>query len=125
MKKLFVAAILLIGVLSCAFAFSIEGTYSVTVDTPVGLEEGTVVVNKTPGKDAYEGVLTLFGHDNPFKDAVFDGLNFRFESRLKFTIMKIKFKCSGTITEAGVLEAVADTAFGKMAVSGSKVPAKP
>lgn len=120
MGKSTVLIILILSLPLAVMAFSIEGRYSVEVDTPVGLEKGFVIVEKTPDKDTYHGILNLWKHDNEFKEARCDGRSFEFSSKLRYSVFRIKFTCSGTIDEKGSLVAVAGTLFGKMNVRGSK-----
>lgn len=120
MKKRLVSLLVLFLVASACFSYSIEGKYDILVKTPVGLEKGTVTVLKTAGKDTYEGIFNLFKHDNAFEGATWDGKVFSFSGKMKYTILKIKFTCQGYISETGIITAEADTAMGKMPVSGNR-----
>lgn len=91
---------------------SMDSTYEVLVSSPMGELPGKAVLD-VDGK-SLRGVLTLLGHDNPFKGTIEDG-NLAFAGDLKTPIGAMPYTVTGTL-KGGRIEAVAKTKLGNLAI---------
>ncbi len=97
---------------------SLYGQWDIVVDTPIGLKDGSVVMQQ--GKDGeLAGALTLFDKTTPFLEASYDGEVLYFRGKIKFAIFSIPYEATGKLDGDSVV-AVADTKMGKMEIVGKR-----
>lgn len=94
-----------------------EQKYAIKMNTPIGLEEGTITM--AIDGDNVSGILKVMGSDNNF-DGKINGNEFEFSGSIKKFISKINYSAKGTI-DGNELKATAQTNFGVMTIEGNKV----
>lgn len=93
-----------------------NGTYNITMQTPMGMEKGTITF--TQDGDTLSGSLNILRGNNPFSGGKVEGNEFVFSGEIKKLITKIPYTAKGTL-EGDLLTAVADTKYGKLAIKGN------
>ena len=91
---------------------SIDGTYNVRASTPVGVQEGKIVL-KTEGESLSGSVTTRWGTEN-FTGGKVSGNQFEFTYSGKSPFGRAKFKYTGTVE--------GDRIWGECAVRPRAVP---
>jgi len=94
-----------------------NGTYSITMQTPMGLEKGTITFAQDG--EALSGSLNILRGSNAFSGGHIEGNAFEFSGEIKKLITKIPYTAKGTI-EGDHLTAVADTKYGKLSIEGNR-----
>ncbi|MGM1046999.1 MAG: hypothetical protein ACQEXX_12745 [Bacillota bacterium] len=94
-----------------------NGTYNITMQTPMGMEKGTITF--TQDGDALGGSLNILRGSNAFSGGNIKGNEFIFSGEIKKLITKIPYTAKGTI-DGDNLTAVADTKYGKLAIKGNR-----
>lgn len=96
----------------------ITGNYSVSLQTPMGLEKGTLTLNEVNGK--LTGTLKAMGSSTPIINGTADGNHFSFSGMVRKLFMSIDYRASGVI-EDNKLTAAADTRYGKFTITGNRI----
>jgi len=94
-----------------------NGTYNITMQTPMGMEKGTITF--TQDGDSLSGSLNILRGSNAFSGGKIEGNEFIFSGEIKKLITKIPYSAKGTL-EGDHLTAVADTKYGKLAIEGNR-----
>lgn len=93
-----------------------NGSYNITMITPLGPEKGTILLNADEEK--LSGILKIMGNEKEFTGTA-KGNSFEFSSELKKLITKIPFSAKGTVN-GDTMEANIDSKFGQMKIIGKK-----
>lgn len=96
----------------------ITGNYRVSLQTPMGMESGTVTLNESDGK--LTGTLNALGSRTPITNGKADGNRFEFSGTIRKLFMQINYKATGVI-EGDKLTATADTRYGKFIINGTRI----
>lgn len=91
-----------------------NGTYNLTLQTQMGIQNGTLVMFAAGNK--FRGTLELMGMKQEISGTV-KGNSFEFSLETRKMLMKIKITFRGII-DGDKLTGEADTNFGKISVSG-------
>lgn len=73
----------------------ISGEYSVTVDTPIGQQEGSLTLKEENG--SLSGTLTNSKGTFDFSDGTVDGNEVHFTTKIKTPMGRLKAKVSGKV----------------------------
>lgn len=74
----------------------IDGTYSVSLKTPMGLKKGDLVLATKEG--TLTGKMIIMGKENPITDGTCEGDSFHFAGDLKTAVGKLSFTCDGSVS---------------------------
>jgi hypothetical protein len=94
-----------------------NGTYNITMQTPVGMEKGTITFSQDG--DVLSGSMNILRSSNVFSDGKVEGNTFEFSGEIKKLITKIPFTAKGMI-DGDLLTAVADTKYGNLTIKGNR-----
>ena len=95
----------------------VEGKYSITMKTPLGVQKGVVTLNVNG--DSLSGVFKALGTANNFNDGKVSGNNFTFSGRLRTMIGSISYVVEGAI-DGDNITAVAKTSKGNFQITGKR-----
>ncbi len=95
-----------------------NGTFKVSLATPMGTYNGTVKFLDQNG--VLSGSLHAMGSDNPFVNGKVVGNNFEFAGTIKIGFNKFEYTAKGTVT-GDILKADASTKFGIMKIKGTRI----
>lgn len=94
-----------------------NGTYNVTLITPFGPKEGTIVFTDRNG--VLSGYIHAMGDTSDFKSGKINGNAFEFSGILNAGFFNIKYTAKGTI-ERNALKGTVNTNLGTFQMSGVK-----
>jgi len=94
---------------------TIDGTYDVTVETPLGSIKGTVVLCQKG--DELTGKFAIMGKEAEFAGGAITGNQCTFNGEMAPPLGNIPYAINGTI-EGDTFAATAETQMGNMAISG-------
>ncbi|MDL2219001.1 hypothetical protein LJC04_01505 [Ruminococcaceae bacterium OttesenSCG-928-O06] len=94
-----------------------DGSYNVTVDTPMGAQEGVFTI-KTDG-NTFSGDFTFMGNPSELSGGTIDGNNFSIKCVINSPVGAIDATIAGTI-DGDTLKANASTGLGEMPINGKK-----
>jgi len=95
-----------------------NGTFSITIGTPIGSQKGVVTFVDESGK--LSGSIRAMGNTNLFKNGKMVGNSFEFSGILDIGLFKFTYTAKGTIVE-NALKGVATTNSGSFQMSGTRI----
>ena len=95
-----------------------NGTYSVTLQTPFGIQRGTVTFVDNNGM--LSGSIRTMGNTSFFRNGKINENSFEFSGILNAGFLSLKYTTKGT-TEGDTLKAVALTSSGTFQINGTRV----
>ncbi|MBN2006527.1 MAG: hypothetical protein JXA21_24460 [Anaerolineae bacterium] len=99
----------------------IDGTYDVTVETPMGALKGTVVLRQEG--EALTGKFTIMGKEAEFSGGAITGNQCSFSGEMVTPLGNMPYTINGTV-DGDTLAATAETQLlGKLAISGVRADA--
>lgn len=93
----------------------IEGTYDVTVKTPMGAIKGTVVLCQKG--EELTGKFAIMGKEAAFSGGVITGNQCSFSGEMVTPVGNVPYTINGTI-DGDTFAATAETQLGKMDING-------
>ena len=96
----------------------VNGTYTISMSTPLGMKTGTLILTEENG--ILTGSIRALGKNNPITNGKYNKNEFEFSGTLNTMLSKIKYTAKGTIN-GDTLQATADTKYGVMNINGSRV----
>lgn len=93
-------------------------TYSVTLQTPFGIQKGTVTFVDDNGM--LSGSIRTMGNTSSFRNGKVNGNSFEFSGILNAGFFSISYTTKGSI-DGDTLKAVALTNFGTFRINGTRV----
>lgn len=94
-----------------------DGTYQLKLSAPTG-DQSAILTMKTDG-EKFTGTLEMMGMKQELKGSI-KGNEFQFSLETRKMFMKVKVSFKGTII-GDTLEGIADSNFGSIRVTGSKL----
>lgn len=95
----------------------IDGNYSITLKTPMGLKKGELALI---GKDGVlTGKMSALGKENEINPGTYDGDNFSFSGELKTAVGRLAYDLSGT-ADGNTISGVAKTKKGDLILKGTR-----
>lgn len=95
----------------------VDGTYAITIKTPMGLKKGELTLS---GKDGVlTGKISALGKDNEITPGTYDNDQFAFSGELKTAVGKLAYELNGTV-DGDTLSAVAKTKKGELILKGTR-----
>ncbi|MBW7573904.1 hypothetical protein [Caproiciproducens faecalis] len=95
-----------------------NGTYSVTLQTPFGIQKGTVTFVDNNG--ILSGSIRTMGNTSFFRNGKINGNSFEFSGILNAGFFNLRYSIKGTM-EGDTLKAVALTSSGTFPINGTRV----
>lgn len=96
----------------------IQGKYSVSLKTPMGLKKGVITLDVKG--NSLSGSLEVFGKVNTFENGIVNGNNIKFSGVLQIPFGKIPYEVEGTI-DGNKVKAIVKTAKSTMEAIGERV----
>lgn len=97
----------------------IDGTYNVTVKTPIGMNRGSLKL-ATEG-DSVKASLSLIGMGNLHSTGKVDGDTFTMQGNMRmFTFGHLAYNIKGQV-EGRKLHAIAETSHGTLSIQGTRI----
>lgn len=96
----------------------INGTYSISMQMPDGVETGKVTFTETEGR--LNGTLKAGNASSSFSDGMVNGNHFEFSGIMKKLFLKIPYTAKGEV-QGNILSATADTKYGIFNIKGSRI----
>ncbi len=94
---------------------SIDGTYDVTVETPLGIVKGTVVLCQKG--DELTGKFAVMGKEAEFSGGAITGNRCTFNGEMVTPLGAISYTINGTV-DGDTFAATAETQMGNMTING-------
>lgn len=93
-----------------------NGTYSITIYTPIGPQQGSLSLHADDG--TLTGTIRILGNQKAFRGTA-DENRFTFSSVFQNPMVRLAFTARGLVKD-GILDAVAETNFGPMKMKGKR-----
>jgi hypothetical protein len=94
----------------------IDGTFNISMKTPMGMQEGTITFN--PNGDKFTGTIVVFKKTTEM-NGIISGNSFEIDANIKIILGSTKSHVTGTV-DGDNLTAMADTTYGKMSITGTR-----
>jgi hypothetical protein len=97
---------------------AIDGTYNITIDTPMGTRPGKLTLKTDAG--SLSGSLSAEGNENAFKDGMVSGNNFTFSTQISTPMGQFTLGFKGTVNGDDISGQVQAGDFGSFPFKGNR-----
>jgi hypothetical protein len=99
----------------------IDGTYNVTVKSPIGVNRGSLKLESTADGEKVKASLSLIGMGNLHSMGKVNGNEFTMQGNMRmFTFGHLAYNIKGEV-EGRKLYAIAETSHGTLSIQGTRI----